>query len=152
MQISEPTHPHTKSRQPMFHNSNANVLKLNSFSHQYTAIIYVSIHIYNCISIYIYIISYPYPIYPHIFHSHTFFCAPKTSEKNKPSEGRTLARSKATTFWKFAFWRNLVCQNLENPCSSHQNSWVKMDVNIPLKMVLTGIDTYPFDPYFGRFY
>jgi hypothetical protein len=33
-----------------------------------------------------------------------------------------------------------VGQNPGTP-GEHQNSWVKMDVNIPLKMVLIGIDS-----------
>jgi hypothetical protein len=37
-------------------------------------------------------------------------------------------------------------QNPGTPGES-QNSWVKMDVNNPLKMVLIGIDPYPYQQY-----
>ena len=42
----------------------------------------------------------------------------------------------------FYIW--LVCQKPCTTCSSHQNSWVKMDVNNPTKNVSIGIDPYPY--------
>ena len=35
-------------------------------------------------------------------------------------------------------------KTIGNPCSSHQNSW-DLWMNNPLKMVLIGIDPYPYD-------
>ena len=37
-----------------------------------------------------------------------------------------------------------LCQNPRYPCSSHQNSW-DLWMFIPLKMVLIGIDPYPYE-------
>ena len=36
-----------------------------------------------------------------------------------------------------------VCQNQQYPCSSHQNSWVKMDVHLIKKGIFIGIDPQP---------
>jgi hypothetical protein len=78
---------------------------------------YIRISIY----MYIYIISYPYPIYPHIFHSHTFFCAPQTSEK-KTFRGADACEIQGHNILKICL---AVCQNLAVPLDcSHQNSWV----------------------------
>lgn len=134
MPISEPTHPQKPSLASQCFTIQMQMFsQLNAFSHQYTAIIYVSIYI---LYIYICIISYPYPIYPHIFHSHTFQC-PKKNKQNRPWVGRTFARSKATTFEKFAW--NFAMPSLQNDIFTGRFYWFRsivriaiLDRNIPI--------------------
>jgi hypothetical protein len=60
---------------------------------------YIRISIY----MYIYILSLIHTPYIPISSIAIHFFVPPKLQKKKPSEGRTLARSKATTFWKFAW-------------------------------------------------
>ena len=55
----------------------------------------------------------------------------------------SFSRSRRRCCRPFKGHQMAVCQNQCYPCSSHQNSWVKMDVNPTKNGIFIGIDPYP---------